>query len=60
LHNQGYGDYDNNVRQLLHVGYKVAAEMGQNYLNALEKHKDIIAGCVTENIFNRHIKTFVS
>jgi hypothetical protein len=55
-HNQGCGDYDNNVRQLLHVGYKVTAEMGQNYLNALEKHEDIIAGCVTENIFNRHIK----
>jgi len=55
-HNQKCGDYDRNVRQLLHVGYKVAAEMGRDYLNALEKHEDIIAGCVSENIFNRHIK----
>jgi tagaturonate epimerase len=54
-HNQNCGDYNNNVRQLLHVGYKVAAEMGRNYLDALEKYEDIIASCVTENIFNRHI-----
>lgn len=55
-HDQKCGDYNINVRQLLHVGYKVAAEMGARYLNALEKYEDIIAGCVTENIFDRHIK----
>jgi len=40
----------------LHVGYKIAAEMGNKYLKALEKHKNIIAKCVTENIYQRHIK----
>jgi hypothetical protein len=55
-HNQRCRDYNNNVRQLLHVGYKIAAEMGRDYLNALEKYEDIIAGCVSENIFKRHIK----
>lgn len=55
-HNQNCRDYDKNVRQLLHVGYKIAAEMGQTYLDALEKYEDVIADCVTENIFSRHIK----
>ncbi|MFH1616306.1 MAG: tagaturonate epimerase family protein [Planctomycetota bacterium] len=55
-HEQGCPDYDSNFRQLLHVGYKVAAEMGQRYLNALEKYEDVIAQGVTANIFERHIK----
>jgi hypothetical protein len=55
-HNQLCRDYNPNFRQLLHVGYKVAAELGSDYLNALEKHEDIIAKNVTENIYDRHIK----
>lgn len=49
-------DYDPNVRQLLHVGYKVAAEMGGRYTDALKTHRDIIAHHVTENIYERHIR----
>jgi len=48
--------YDANVRQLLHVGYKVAAEMGTRYTAALERHADVIAAGVTENLFERHIR----
>jgi len=55
-HDPSCKDYNNNFRQLLHVGYKVAAEMGNKYLDALEKHENIIAKCVTENIYQRHIK----
>ncbi|MBC8481386.1 MAG: hypothetical protein H8D47_01815 [Planctomycetes bacterium] len=55
-HDQTCSDYDSNVRQLLHVGYKVAAEMGQMYLDALAKYENVIGECVTENIFQRHIK----
>ena len=42
-------------RQLLHVGYKIAAQMGARYTDALGKYQDIIAKNVTENIFDRHI-----
>lgn len=49
-------EYNLNVRQLLHVGYKVAAELGSEYIDALEKYEDVIAEHVTENIFQRHIK----
>ena len=55
-HDQSCSDYNLNVRQLLHVGYKVAAQMEVRYTHALEKHQQPIARNVTENIFERHIK----
>ncbi len=48
--------YRPNLRQLLHVAYKVAAEMGPRFVGALEAHADIIAEQVTTNIFDRHIR----
>jgi hypothetical protein len=54
-HDQSCSDYDLNIRQLLHVGYKVAAELGSEYIDALEKYEDVIAEHVTENIYERHI-----
>ena len=48
--------YNLNLRQLLHVGYKVAAELGSRYLDALEKHADVVAQNVTENLLQRHIR----
>ncbi len=48
--------YNPNLRQLLHVGYKVAAEMGGRYLDALKAHEKIVAENVTQNIYERHLK----
>ncbi len=44
------------LRQLLHVGYKVAAEMGGRYISALEKYEETIGEQVIENIYTRHLK----
>lgn len=55
-HDQSCITYDTNLRQLLHVGYKVAAELGDRYLNALAENKEIVAKNVTENLFDRHIR----
>ena len=55
-HDQSCDKYDPNLRQLLHVAYKIAAEMGDDFLNALKKHEQIITQNVTENIYERHIK----
>ncbi|MBN2137099.1 MAG: hypothetical protein JW720_04780 [Sedimentisphaerales bacterium] len=55
-HDQGCGDYNPDFRQLLHVSYKVAAEMGRKFTDALDKYADIIGENVTENIYERHIK----
>ena len=49
-------NYNFNFRQLIHVAYKVAAEMGGRYLELVQKHEKIIAKNVTTNIFERHIK----
>jgi hypothetical protein len=48
-------DYNPSLRQLLHVGFKIAAKMGDHYLNLLEANEPVIAKNVTENLFDRHI-----
>ena len=55
-HVQSHPDYNPHFRQLIHVGYKVAADMGHRYLEALETYKVIIGRQVTENLLERHIK----
>jgi hypothetical protein len=55
-HDQKNPRYNANVRQLLHVGYKVAAQMGDRYLGALKKFEPTIAENVTRNTFDRHLK----
>lgn len=55
-HDQSCTEYNSDLRQLLHVGYKIAAEMKDVYYPALEKYADTIAEQVSENIFERHIK----
>ena len=54
-HDQRCADYDRNLRQLLHVGYKVAAELGDIYLQTLKKHHQVVARHVCDNLFDRHI-----
>ena len=55
-HDQSCEDYNLHLRQLLHVGYKIAAEMGTRFTDALRKHEEIIAQNVAENIYDRHIR----
>jgi hypothetical protein len=55
-HIPGHPDYNPNFRQLIHVGYKVAAEMGEKYTNLLKKNAQIVGLCVEENTYDRHIK----
>jgi len=55
-HIPGHPDYNSNFRQLIHVGYKVAAEMGEKYTGLLEKYAHVIGACVGENIYDRHLK----
>ncbi len=55
-HNLSSEKYNPSIRQLLHIGYKIAAEMGPKYINTLEKYESIISKNVTENLFSRHIK----
>jgi hypothetical protein len=54
-HDQGNKAYNPSFRQLLHVGFKVAAKMGDRYLKALEENEHVVARNVTTNLFDRHI-----
>ena len=54
-HNPRSPDYNSSFRQLLHVGFKVAAKMGHRYLELLEANEAVIAKNVTENLYARHI-----
>jgi len=55
-HDQRNPLFNPHVRQLLHVGYKVAAKMGERYTNMLEACEESISRNVTENLFTRHIE----
>ena len=54
-HVEGAPAYNSSVRQLLHVGFKVAAKMGCRYLDLLQANEPVIARNVTENLYARHI-----
>ena len=47
--------YNSSFRQLLHIGFKIAARMGRHYLDLLELNEAVIANNVTENLYDRHI-----
>lgn len=54
-HDQSCSVYNPDLRQLLHVGYKIAAQMGDRYLDSLQKYEEQVAVNVTQNIYDRHI-----
>lgn len=55
-HDQSNPAYNPSFRQLLHVGYKIAAKLGPRYLQALEANEDVVGKNVTANLWERHIK----
>ncbi len=55
-HIPDHPEYNPNIRQLLHLSYKIAAEYGDVYLGKLEKYSNIISKEVWENIYSRHIR----
>jgi len=48
--------YNLHFRQLLHIGFKVAAKMGDRFLDVLKANEDVVSRHVCENLFERHIK----
>jgi hypothetical protein len=55
-HDQSDPLYNLHLRQLLHVGYKVAAQMGDRYYAALREFESDVARNVTGNLWARHLK----
>jgi len=52
-------DCNPHFRQLLHVGFKIAAKKGERYLKMLEANETIIGRNVTANLYERHLKPLV-
>lgn len=55
-HAESSPNYNPNFRQLLHIGFKVAAGMGKRFTDALEANEQIVEKNVTENLFCRHLQ----
>lgn len=55
-HDPGCPQFNAHVRQLLHVGYKVAAKMGDRYLRLVKECEASVGRNVTENLYERHIR----
>ncbi len=55
-HNPDDKFFNPSMRQLLHVSYKIAAELRAEFFPALEKHADVIGKQIAENIGTRHIR----
>jgi tagaturonate epimerase len=55
-HDRANPEYNRSLRQLLHVGFKVAAKMGRRYLDLLREMEPVISKNVTTNLFERHIR----
>ena len=48
--------FNPSLRQLVHVGFKVAAQMGERYLRMLRECEPSISRNVTGNLCERHLK----
>lgn len=48
--------YNRDLRQFLHVSFKVAAQLGETFTNALQEHRAPIARNVHYNLLERHLR----
>jgi hypothetical protein len=55
-HDQRCADFNLHFRQLIHVSFKIAAEMGARYHAALDANWARVAERVEYNIYERHMK----
>jgi hypothetical protein len=54
-HDPGDPSFNPHFRQVVHIGFRVAAEMGPSFSDALERHRGPIEDHVTANLLARHI-----
>lgn len=54
-HDKECEDYNSDMRQMMHISYKLAVNRMEQFHKLLESNKKIIGDCVFENIYNRHI-----
>jgi hypothetical protein len=55
-HDASQPEYNKHFRQLLHVSFRIAAEMGDEYLDSLARNREVVAQNVAENLWKRHLQ----
>ena len=55
-HDPSCKSYNRNLRQLLHIGFKVAAEKKVRFAELVDKFRSTVEDNVTGNLFERHIR----
>jgi tagaturonate epimerase len=55
-HEPSNPSFNPSLRQLVHVGFKIAAMMGEQYLKMLKTCERSISRNVTGNLYDRHLK----
>lgn len=55
-HDQANPLFNASLRQLVHVGFKVAAQLGEAYLSMLRACEADVSRNVTANLYDRHLK----
>ena len=55
-HEPACPEFNAHLRQLLHVGFKIAAKKGPRYLELIKANRVVVEKNVTGNLFDRHIK----
>ena len=55
-HDSNCESYNPDLRQLLHVSFKIAAKMGARFTAAVRQNERLIGREVTNNLFERHIR----
>jgi hypothetical protein len=55
-HNPSHPRFNRDFRQFIHISFRVAAEMGARFTDALAAHAETIGAHVTRNLLDRHLK----
>ncbi len=55
-HDPNCKSFNPSLRQLIHVGFKIAAKLGDRYLSLVRQNHEVVARNVTHNLYERHIK----
>ena len=55
-HVQEHPEFNQHLRQLLHIAFKLAAKEGARYTDLLKANSEVVGKNVTENLYDRHFK----
>ena len=55
-HVQEHPEFNQHLRQLLHIAFKLAAKEGARYTDLLKANSEVVGKNVTEHLYDRHFK----